>query len=125
MFTLKLTIANGKTKVYFQTSVKNNTIAENEEFLKGYIFNNLNFIVQQQEKLANLGAKNNFFGLSKFSKNVVSVELKNENETIENLVGIEFSLNQLSKMSNPKEAFNIIFDTQLFISESKFLMVTE
>jgi len=118
--TIKVTIYNGTTKLTFAYTSKDEQI--NEQEAKDMIFNSLNKVLQQQNKLKMLGAKNNFFGLSEYKENYIDIDIIKDNETSTFLSGLTFKFSQFSKVENKKEAFNIIFDTQLFLSQNHILV---
>jgi|GEM_PF-3720464 len=118
--TIKVTIYNGATKLTFAYTSKDEQI--NEQEAKDMIFNSLNKVLQQQNKLKMLGAKNNFFGLSEYKENYIDIDIIKDNETSTFLSGLTFKFSQFSKVENKKEAFNIIFDTQLFLSQNHILV---
>ena len=118
--TIKVTIYNGTTKLTFAYTSKDEQI--NEQEAKDMIFNSLNKVLQQQNKLKMLGAKNNFFGLSEFKENYIDIDIIKDSEKSTFLSGLTFKFSQLSKVENKKEAFDIIFDTQLFLSQNHILV---
>lgn len=114
--TIKVTVYNGTTKLKFAYTEKENSI--NVETAKDYIYNSLAKVLEQQSKLKALGAKNNFFGLSSHNANYIDIDIVTENETQTFLSGLTFKFSQFSKVEDKKEAFNIIFDTQVFLTEN-------
>jgi hypothetical protein len=118
MKTLKLTVSNGRTQLFFNVVLKNGGIEDNLEFIQDYLYNGLINIIQKQNRLRELGAKGNFFGLSTSLKNIVSLSLIDDvNDDVQTVTGIKFNLNSLLKLSEPKEAFNIIFGSQIELIE--------
>lgn len=117
--TIKVTIYNGVTKLTFAYTSKDEQIKEQEA--KDMIFNSLNKVLQQQNKLKMLGAKNNFFGLSEFKENYIDIDIIKDNEKSTFVAGLTFKFSQLSKVENKKEAFDIIFDTQLYLTQNNIL----
>ena len=75
-------------------------------------------VLEQQNKLKLLGAKNNFFGLSEFKENYIDIDVIRESETTTLLSGLSFKFSQFKKVENKVDAFNIIFDTQLFLAQN-------
>lgn len=118
--TIKVTVYNGQTKLTFAYTSKNEAI--NIDEAKDMIFNSLNKVLQQQNKLKMLGAKNNFFGLSEFKENYIDIDIIKDSEKSTFLSGLTFKFSQFSKVENKKEAFDIIFDTQLFLSQNHILV---
>jgi len=118
--TIKVTIYNGITKLTFAYTSKDGQI--NEQEAKDMIFSSLNKVIEQQNKLKMLGAKNNFFGLSEFRENYIDIDIIKDNDISTFLSGLTFKFSQFSKVENKKEAFNIIFDTQLFLSQNHILV---
>ena len=118
--TIKVTIYNGTTKLTFAYTSKDEQI--NEQEAKDMIFNSLNKVLQQQNKLKLLGAKNNFFGLSEFRENYIDIDIIKDSEKSTFLSGLTFKFSQLSKVENKKEAFDIIFDTQLYLTQNHILV---
>ena len=118
--TIKVTIYNGTTKLTFAYTSKDEQI--NEQEAKDMIFNSLNKVLQQQNKLKMLGAKNNFFGLSEFKENYIDIDIIKDSEKSTFLSGLTFKFSQLSKVENKKEAFDIIFDTQLYLTQNHILV---
>lgn len=114
--TIKVTVYNGATKLRFSYTETNGTI--DTETAKDYIYNSLAKVLEQQEKLKNLGAKNNFFGLSSHRENYIDIDVITENETQTFLSGLTFKFSQFNKVEDKKQAFSIIFDTQVFLSEN-------
>jgi hypothetical protein len=109
--TVKISIYNGNVKV--KHSYTTNEFCSNEA--KDFIYNTLNNIIDNQNKLKRLGLKNNFFGLSEFKNNIIEIDVIENFESKTIASGIEFKLSQLAKIENEsdkKEAFNIIFETQ-------------
>ena len=118
MKTLKLTVSNGKTQLFFNVVLKNGGIEENLDFIQDYLYIGLLNIVEKQNRLKQLGAKGNFFGLSTSLKNIVTLSLIDDvSEDVQTITGIKFNLNSLLKLSDPKEAFNIIFGSQIELIE--------
>lgn len=117
--TIKVTIYNGATKLTFAYTSKDEQI--NEQDAKDMIFNSLNKVLQQQNKLKMLGAKNNFFGLSEFKENYIDIDIIKDSEKSTFVAGLTFKFSQLSKVENKKEAFDIIFDTQLYLTQNNIL----
>ena len=118
--TVKVTIYNGQTKLTFAYTSKNGEIDENEA--KEMIFSSLAKVVEQQNKLKALGAKNNFFGLSEYRENYIDIDIIKDTETSTFLSGLTFKFSQFKAVENKKEAFNIIFDTQLFLAQNHILV---
>ena len=118
--TVKVTIYNGQTKLTFAYTSKNGEIDENEA--KEMIFSSLAKVVEQQNKLKQLGAKANFFGLSEFRENYIDIDIIKDNEKSTFLSGLTFKFSQFKAVENKKEAFNIIFDTQLFLAQNHILV---
>lgn len=114
--TIKVTVYNGNTKLRFSYSENNE--AFNIENAKDYIYNSLAKVLEQQNKLKLLGAKSNFFGLSEHKDNYIDVDVITENETTTLLSGLTFKFSKFKSIENKKEAFNIIFDTQLFLAQN-------
>ena len=114
--TIKVSIYNGDTKLKFAFTQKSEDL--NVEEAKAYIFNSLNKVLEQQNKLKLLGAKNNFFGLSEFKENYIDIDVIRESETTTLLSGLSFKFSQFKKVENKVDAFNIIFDTQLFLAQN-------
>ena len=118
--TVIVTIYNGQTKLTFAYTSKNGEIDENEA--KEMIFSSLAKVVEQQNKLKALGAKNNFFGLSEYRENYIDIDIIKDTETSTFLSGLTFKFSQFKAVENKKEAFNIIFDTQLFLAQNHILV---
>lgn len=118
--TIKVTIYNGQTELTFAYTSKDSQI--NEQEAKDMIFSSLNKVIEQQNKLKMLGAKNNFFGLSEFRENYIDIDIIKDSEKSTFLSGLTFKFSQLSKVENKKEAFDIIFDTQLFLTQNHILV---
>ena len=118
--TIKVTIYNGTTKLTFAYTSKDEQIKEQEA--KDMIFNSLNKVLQQQNKLKMLGAKNNFFGLSEFKENYIDIDIIKDSEKSTFLSGLTFKFSQFQKVENKKEAFDIIFDTQLYLTQNHILV---
>jgi hypothetical protein len=114
--TIKVTVYNGATKLKFAYTEKENNI--NIETAKDYIYNSLAKVLEQQGKLKALGAKNNFFGLSSHNANYIDIDIVTENETQTFLSGLTFKFSQFNKIEDKREAFNIIFDTQIFLNKN-------
>jgi hypothetical protein len=114
--TIKVTVYNGATKLKFAYTEKENNI--NIETAKDYIYNSLAKVLEQQGKLKALGAKNNFFGLSSHNANYIDIDIVTENETQTFLSGLTFKFSQFNKVDDKREAFNIIFDTQIFLNKN-------
>jgi uncharacterized protein YlaN (UPF0358 family) len=109
--TVKISIYNGNVKV--KHSYSTNQFCSNEA--KDFVYNTLDKIITNQNKLKKLGLKNNFFGLSQFKNNIIEIDLIENFESKTIASGIEFKVSQLSKIENEvdkKEAFDIIFETQ-------------
>ena len=77
---------------------------------KLFVYNTLNKIIEGQNKLKALGAKKNFFGLSEFKENYIDIDIVQEGNISTFTSGLTFKFSQISKASNTKEAFDIIFD---------------
>lgn len=118
--TIKVTIYNGATKLTFAYTSKNEVIDIDEA--KETIFNSLSKVVEQQNKLKQLGAKANFFGLSEFKENYIDIDIIKDSEKSTFLSGLSFKFSQFKAVENKKEAFNIIFDTQLFLTQHNILV---
>lgn len=118
--TIKVSIYNGDTKLKFQFTQKDSEIDVNSA--KKYIFDALNKVIEQQNKLKLLGAKNNFFGLSEYKENFIDIDIIKENETTTFLSGMTFKFSQFKKVENKVDAFNIIFDTHLFLSQNNLII---
>ena len=118
--TIKVTIYNGQTKLTFAYTSKDGNIDETEA--KEMIFNSLSKVVEQQNKLKLLGAKNNFFGLSEYKENYIDIDIIKDSEKSTFLSGLTFKFSQFKAVENKREAFNIIFDTQLFLTQNHILV---
>ena len=118
--TIKVTIYNGATKLTFAYTSKNEVIDIDEA--KETIFNSLAKVVEQQNKLKQLGAKANFFGLSEFKENYIDIDIIKDSEKSTFLSGLSFKFSQFKAVENKKEAFSIIFDTQLFLTQHNILV---
>ena len=118
--TIKVTIYNGATKLTFAYTSKNEVIDIDEA--KETIFNSLSKVLEQQNKLKQLGAKANFFGLSEFKENYIDIDVIKDSEKSTFLSGLSFKFSQFKAVENKKEAFNIIFDTQLFLAQNHILV---
>lgn len=118
--TIKVTVYNGSTKLTFAYTSKENVV--NEQEAKDMIFNSLSKVLEQQNKLKNLGVKSNFFGLSEYKENYIDIDIIKDSETNTYLSGLSFKFSQFKAVENKKEAFNIIFDTQLFLAQNSILL---
>ncbi len=118
--TIKVTIYNGDTKLKFAFTQKNEAI--DTESAKKYIFDALSKVMEQQNKLKLLGAKNNFFGLSEYKENLIDISIVKDTEEQTFLSGMSFKFSQFNKVENKLEAFNIIFDTTLFLNNNHILL---
>lgn len=118
--TIKVSIYNGDTKLKFQFTQKNSEM--DVDSAKKYIFDALNKVIEQQNKLKLIGAKNNFFGLSEYKENFIDIDIIKENETTTFLSGMTFKFSQFKKVENKIDAFNIIFDTHLFLSQNNLVI---
>jgi hypothetical protein len=118
--TIKVSIYNGDTKLKFQFTQKDSEL--NVDSAKKYIFDALNKVIEQQNKLKLLGAKNNFFGLSEYKENFIDIDIIKDSETTTFLSGMTFKFSQFKKVENKVDAFNIIFDTHLFLSQNNLVL---
>ncbi len=118
--TIKVSIYNGDTKLKFAFTQKDSEI--DIDSAKKYIFDALNKVIEQQNKLKLIGAKNNFFGLSEYKENFIDIDIIKENETTTFLSGMTFKFSQFKKVENKIDAFNIIFDTHLFLSQNNLVI---
>jgi len=118
--TIKVSIYNGDTKLKFQFTQKDSEMDVNSA--KKYIFDALNKVIEQQNKLKILGAKNNFFGLSEYKENFIDIDIIKDSETTTFLSGMTFKFSQFKKVENKIDAFNIIFDTHLFLSQNNLVI---
>jgi hypothetical protein len=119
--TVKISIYNGSVKV--KHSYSTNQFCSNEA--KNFVYNTLDKIITNQNKLKKLGLKNNFFGLSQFKNNIIEIDVIENFETRTIASGIEFKLSQLQKIENEidkKQAFDIIFDTQFSNIQNSILI---
>jgi len=114
--TIKVSIYNGDTKLKFTFTQKNEAV--DTESAKKYIFDALSKVMEQQNKLKKLGVKNNFFGLSEYKENYIDIDIVKDTETQTFLSGLTFKFSQFKKVENKVDAFNIIFDTHLFLAEN-------
>ena len=110
--TVKITVYNGKTQLRNQFTTEN----YNENECKNFVFNALSNIIEQQNKLKSLGVKNNFFGISEFKENYIDIDIEQGGETSTIAAGITFKFSQLQNVENKKDAFDIIFDTQRYLT---------
>lgn len=118
--TIKVSIYNGDTKLKFAFTQKDSEI--DIDSAKKYIFDALNKVIEQQNKLKLLGAKNNFFGLSEYKENFIDIDIIKDSETTTFLSGMTFKFSQFKKVENKVDAFNIIFDTHLFLSQNNLVL---
>jgi hypothetical protein len=118
--TIKVSIYNGDTKLKFQFTQKDSEM--DVDSAKKYIFDALNKVMEQQNKLKLLGAKNNFFGLSEYKENFIDIDIIKDSETTTFLSGMTFKFSQFKKVENKIDAFNIIFDTHLFLSQNNLVI---
>ena len=118
--TIKVSIYNGDTKLKFQFTQKDSEM--DVDSAKKYIFDALNKVIEQQNKLKLLGAKNNFFGLSEYKENFIDIDIIKDSETTTFLSGMTFKFSQFKKVENKIDAFNIIFDTHLFLSQNNLVI---
>jgi len=118
--TIKVSIYNGDTKLKFQFTQKDSEM--DVDSAKKYIFDALNKVIEQQNKLKILGAKNNFFGLSEYKENFIDIDIIKDSETTTFLSGMTFKFSQFKKVENKIDAFNIIFDTHLFLSQNNLVI---
>jgi len=118
--TIKVSIYNGDTKLKFQFTQKDSEM--DVDSAKKYIFDALNKVMEQQNKLKILGAKNNFFGLSEYKENFIDIDIIKDSETTTFLSGMTFKFSQFKKVENKIDAFNIIFDTHLFLSQNNLVI---
>ncbi len=118
--TIKVSIYNGDTKLKFAFTQKNDEI--NIDDAKKYIFDALSKVIEQQNKLKLLGAKNNFFGLSEYKENYIDIDIVKDTEAQTFLSGLTFKFSQFNKVENKVDAFNIIFDTHLFLSQNGLIL---
>lgn len=118
--TIKVSIYNGDTKLKFAFTQKNSEM--DVDSAKKYIFDALNKVIEQQNKLKILGAKNNFFGLSEYKENFIDIDIIKDSETTTFLSGLTFKFSQFKKVENKIDAFNIIFDTHLFLSQNNLVI---
>lgn len=118
--TIKVTVYNGKAKLTFSYTQKEGQI--DEQTAKDCIFNALNKVIEQQNKLKSLGVKNNFFGLSEYKENCIDIDVIQDNEKSTFLAGLSFKFSTFKNVADKKEAFNIIFDTNLFLAQNHALI---
>ncbi len=114
-----ISVHNGATKVRFDYR----TEQFNESEAKDFIYNTLNKIIENQNKLKSLGLKNNFFGLSTHRDNLIDISIIQGDDVKSYASGITFKFSQLSKVENKKEAFNLIFETQSFLSQNNIELI--
>jgi len=115
---VKITVHNGDVKLKF--AYTSSEFCENEA--KNFIFDTLNKIVENQNKLKTLGVKNNFFGLSAYKENYIDIDIVKDSGVSTYASGLSFKFSKLQKVENKKEAFNIIFDTHTFMAQNKAII---